>query len=142
MNVQDVDWKSIVKNGELKICSLAKAKAKGVFPNRIGWLADSPKIAGIVVFRSQKGDDFPLSQASVNYLNKGKIEGRVEEDFILFLRRGTNGNLEFVNVMTLEEVQALVRDLPLYEPNDASRGSSYWWLPGTPTTVDDEEVPF
>ena len=141
MNVQDVDWKSIVKNGELKICSLAKAKAKGVFPNRIGWLADSPKIAGIVVFRSQKGDDYPLSQASLDYLRAGKAEGRVEQDFVLLLRRGANGDREFVNVMTLEEVQVLVRDLPLYEPNDASKGSSYWWLPGTPTTVD-EEVPF
>ena len=129
-----------MKNGGLKICSLTTAKAKGVFPNRIGWLADNPKIAGIVVFKSQRGDDFPLSQASVNYLTKGKIEGRVEEDFVLFLRRGTNGNLEFVNVMTLEEVQAFVRHLPLHEPNDASKGSSYWWLPGT-TTVD-EEVPF
>ena len=71
-----------------EICSLTTAKAKGVFPNRIAWLADDPKIAGIVVFKSQRGDDYPLSQASVNYLSKGKTEGRVEEDFILFLRRG------------------------------------------------------
>jgi hypothetical protein len=136
----NVDWKNVVKNGGLKICSPAKAKALSIFPNRIGWCADNPKVAGIVVFKSQNGDDFPLSQASVNYLTKGKIEGRVEQDFILFVRRGTNGDLEFVNVMTLEEVQAAVRHLALYDPKDASRGSSYWWLPGT-TTVD-EEVPF
>ena len=137
----NVDWKNVVKNGGLKICSPAKAKALSIFPNCIGWCAGyDPKVAGIVVFKSQKGDDFPLSQASVNYLTKGKMEGRVEQDFVLFLRRGTNGNLEFVNVMTLEEVQVTVRHLALNDPNDASKGSSYWWLPGT-TTVD-EEVPF
>ena len=108
------------------------AKAKGVFPNRIGWLADNPKIAGIVVFRSQKGDDYPLSQASLDYLRAGKAEGRVEQDFVLLLRRGANGDREFVNVMTLEEVQVLVRDLPLYEPNDASKGSSYSGCPVLP----------
>jgi hypothetical protein len=43
-----VDLKNVVENGELKICSPAKAKAKGVFPNRIGWVADNPKVAGIV----------------------------------------------------------------------------------------------
>ena len=137
----NVDWKNVVKKWRPENLFADDGEGeKGVFPNRIAWLADDPKIAGIVVFKSQNGDDFPLSQASVNYLSKGKIEGRVEEDFILLLRRGTNGDLEFVNAITLEEVRALVASLPLHEPNDASRGSSYWWLPGTQTV--DEEVPF
>ena len=121
-----VDLKNVVENGELKICSPAKAKAKGVFPNRIGWVADNPKVAGIVVFKSQNGDDYPRSQASLNVLRAGKTEGRVEQEFVLLLRRAADGSLEFVDVMTLEEIQTLVRGLPLYEPNDASKAPSAW----------------
>jgi hypothetical protein len=73
-----VDLKNVVENGELKICSPAKAKAKGVFPNRIGWVADNPKVAGIVVFKSQNGDDYPRSQASLNVLRAAFLQGLQE----------------------------------------------------------------
>jgi hypothetical protein len=33
-----MDWETIINDGELNICSAQEAQAKGVYPNRLGWL--------------------------------------------------------------------------------------------------------
>jgi hypothetical protein len=114
-----MDWKSIIDNGGLSICSAQEAKAKDVYPNRLGWLKEDPKIGAAIVFQSET--DFALGKAILEYLVKAK---GLKEAFVLLLRRGVNGHLEFVNAATIEEVEALLRNI---KPTEGNWGP-FWWL--------------
>jgi hypothetical protein len=117
-----MDWETIINDGELIICSEQEAKAKGVYPNRLGWLKENPRIGVAIVFQSET--DFAFGKASLDYITKAKAEGRLDEAFMLLLRRGVNGHLEFVNAATLEEIEALLRNIP---PRKGNWGP-FWWL--------------
>jgi hypothetical protein len=129
-----MDWKSIIDNGGLIICSAQEAKAKGVYPNRLGWLKENPKIGAVIVFQSET--DFALGKASLEYLAKAKAEKGLKEAFILLLRRGVNGHLEFINAATTEEVEALLRN---NKPTEGIWGQ-FWWLEAE--LCDPNTVPF
>jgi hypothetical protein len=117
-----MDWETIINDGELNICSAQEAQAKGVYPNRLGWLKKDPKIGVVIVYQSET--DFALGKASLDYVAKPKAEGRLKEAFVLLLRRGINGQNEFVNAATIEEVKALLRNIP---PREGNWGP-FWWL--------------
>jgi hypothetical protein len=117
-----MDWKSIIDNDELNICSAQEAQAKGVYPNRLGWLKKDPKIGAVIVFQSET--DFALGKASLDYVAKPKAEGRLKEAFVLLLRGGINGQSEFVNAATIEEVKALLHGIT---PRKGNWGP-FWWL--------------
>jgi hypothetical protein len=118
----DINWKAIIDNDGLIICSAQEAQAKGVYPNRLGWLKKDPKIGAVIVFQSET--DFALGKASLDYIAKPKAEGRLKEAFVLLLRRGVNGHLEFINSATIEEVEALLHNNP---PREGTWGP-FWWL--------------
>jgi|SRR6266540_398487 hypothetical protein len=117
-----MDWKIIIDNDELIICSAQEAQAKGVYPNRLGWWKKDPKIGAVIVFQSET--DFALGKASLDYVTKPKAEGRLKEAFVLLLRGGINGQNEFVNAATIEEVKALLRNIT---PREGKWGL-FWWL--------------
>jgi hypothetical protein len=128
-----MDWKSIIDNGGLIICSAQEAKAKGVYPNRLGWLKEDPKIGAAIVFQSET--DFALGKASLEYLATAKAEGRLKEAFVLLVRRGMNGQPEYVNDATIEKVEASICNI---RPTEGNWGQPYWWLEadlGDPNTV-------
>jgi hypothetical protein len=117
-----MDWKSIIDNDGLIICSVQEAKAKGVYPNRLAWLKENPKIGAVIVFQSET--DFAFGKASLEYITKAKAEERLEKGYVILVRGSMNGRLEFVNAATIEEVEALVRNIP---PHDGKWGP-FWWL--------------
>jgi hypothetical protein len=130
-----MDWKIIINNGGIIICSAQQAKAKGVYPNRLGWLKENPKIGEAIVYQSET--DFALGQASLEYLVKAKAGGRLDEAFVLLLCRGMNGQPEFVNAATIEEVQALLRNI---KPTEGNWGP-FWWLRAE-LCDDPDDVPY
>jgi hypothetical protein len=120
----DMDWKKIIDSGGLICCSTQEAQAKGVYPNRLGWLKENPKIGAIVVFQSDT--DFALGKAGLEYVTKAKAEKRLKEAFVLLVRRGVgvNGHLEFVNAATIEEAEASLHN---NKPREGNWGP-FWWI--------------
>lgn len=118
-----MDWKNIIDNdGNLRLCSDAEAQAKKVYPNRLGWPATQPKIGAVVVFKSKT--DFALSSVGLDYIVDAVRQHRIEQGFVLLLRKD-RGKFVFVNAAPVEEVKAALNN---NRPIDGEWGP-YWWLP-------------
>jgi hypothetical protein len=119
----DMDWKSIIDNGGIAICSAEEAQAKGVYPNRLGWLKEDPKIGAVIVFQSET--DFAFGKNSLEYVTKAKVEKRLKEAYVVLVRGGMNDyhleHLEYINDATIEKIKALVHNI---RPRGGSGGSS------------------
>jgi hypothetical protein len=88
-----VDWKTIIKNGGLVMCSEAEAKALKILPNRLGFAKDNPRLGALIAFQHDNG----LWPVSVNGMNlaKAKLEaGEFDSMDVLQLR--SEDSLELV----------------------------------------------
>jgi len=134
---KNMEWKKIIDEGELRLCSGEEARAKKVYPNRLAWLAKQPKIGVVVVFQSET--DFALGRAGLYYIVNAVRQQRIEKGFVLLLRKD-NGKLEFVNAAPAEEIEtALHNNRP---PLEGAWGP-YWWLPADLAEIlAPETVPF
>src|SRR5262245_8460952 len=112
-----IDWKRIIDDGNLVI-----KKPSGIFPNAFGWPKDNPRIGAAIVYQSQT--DFALGKATLDHALKAKANGRLDEAYVLFVRRGVANGLEFVRAVPAEKIEVRVRNLALYSGN----WGSYWWL--------------
>jgi hypothetical protein len=115
-------WKEAAANGKLKVSPTQAAQAKGVYPNSLAWIDGCPRVGAIVAFQSDS--DFALGKAGLDYVTQAKAEGRLDEAWVLLLRKQGNGYL-YVNSATAEAVVKVVTELP----TRAGSWGEFWWLP-------------
>jgi len=115
-------WKDAIANGTLKISPTSVAQAKGIYPNVLAWIDGQPKIGAVAVFQSDT--DFALGKAALEYLIAAKTEDRLDEAWVLFLRKVGN-RFEFVNAAPVETIAKTVNDLV----TRSGQWGEFWWLP-------------
>jgi hypothetical protein len=117
-----VKWKDAIANGTLKIIPTTLAQSKGIYPNTIAHIDGHPRVGAVVVFQSDA--DFALGKAGLDYVTAAKAEGRLDEGWVLLLRRKGNA-FEFVNAAPLEVVAGVVANTP----SRMGQWGEFWWLP-------------
>jgi hypothetical protein len=115
-------WKDAIANGTLKITPTSVAQANGIYPNTLAVIDGHPKVGAIVVFQSDT--DFALGKAGLDYMTLAKAEGRLDEAWVLFLRKVGN-RFEFVNVAPAETIAKIVNGLV----TRSGQWGEFWWLP-------------
>ncbi|HEX3339692.1 MAG TPA: hypothetical protein VHT68_11030 [Pseudolabrys sp.] len=114
-----MDWKKLIENGELEICSTTQAKAREVYPNRIGWLKQDPQVGALVVYQSET--DFAIGRAGIDYITNALQQDRIKEGFVVLLRGGDQP--KFVAAATPAEIECAVRGLPIQN----GKWGAFWW---------------
>ena len=124
-----MDWQSIINDGNITMVG-----PKGIYPNRLAWLKDNPRIGAVVVFQSQT--DFALGKAGLDHIIKAKATGHLDEAYVLLLRASVNGRPQFINAAPVEEIAArLHKEMPR-----EGQWGPFWWLPAGLT--DPDEMPW
>jgi hypothetical protein len=116
------DWKVAIADGKLKLSSSSESKAKGLYPNQLGWIEGQPGIGLLVVF--QADTDFAVNKGGLHYVYDAEQERRIETGYLLLLRR-RDGKIEYVNSAPIEDAMKIVREVP---PSSGEWGD-YWWIP-------------
>jgi hypothetical protein len=111
-----INWQQIVHADKLIM-----KQPKAVFPNRLGWVKDNPKIGAVIVFQSQT--DFALGKFGFDYIVNAKKAGQLDAAYVLLLRN-ESGRLLFVNARPVEEMEIMLRDEVLHHGNYGQ----FWWL--------------
>jgi hypothetical protein len=112
-----INWQQIVHADN----NLIMTQPKAVFPNRLGWVKDNPKIGAVIAFQSQT--DFALGKFGFDYIVAAKKTGQLDAAYVLLLRN-ENGRPQFVNAATVEEMEIMLRDEVLHE----GTYGQFWWL--------------
>jgi hypothetical protein len=81
----------------------------------------------------QSETDFALGKAGLDYVVKAKAEGRIDEGYVLLLRKHGN-QIEYVDSAPVEVAAKVVSEM---SPRSGKWGEFWWLPPGI-----DEEVPF
>jgi hypothetical protein len=115
-------WKDAVENGKLKLSPTQVAQAKSIYPNLLAWIEGQPRIGAIVVFQSDS--DFALGKAGLDYVTRAKAEGRLDDAYVLLLRKHGN-RYEYINSNPVEAVTKVVSEMPAR----AGQWGDFWWLP-------------
>ena len=98
------NWSQLIANGQVAFSSIRQAQALKIFPNRLAWVKDNPRLGAIAVFRGET--DYAIGVSAVDYLSKAITERRIGEGHFLFLRRSLNGaKIELISALRLDEVQ-------------------------------------
>src|SRR5262249_4142970 len=119
-------WAEAIANGKLKLCTTSVAQAKGIYPNLLAWIDGHPRIGAIVAFQSET--DFALGKAGLDHVTASKAEGRLDEAWVLVLRRKQGMEpYQYVNSATVEAVAKVVSDIPAR----TGQWGEFWWLPTT-----------
>jgi hypothetical protein len=122
-------WKEAIESGSLKISPTHVAQAKNIYPNALAWVDGHPRVGAIVVFQSES--DFALGKAGLDYVTQAKAEGRLDEAYVVLLRKLGN-RYEYVNCAPVEAVAKVVNEFPAR----AGSWGEFWWLPaGIEVTV-------
>jgi hypothetical protein len=101
---EKLNVKNLFEDGGLKICSEEEARAKGVYPNRVAWPSDDPKVCIILLYKSKKGTDYALSLAAVNRMKAALADGRIREGYVVLVQRPHT----YVDGAPLQEIVELI----------------------------------
>jgi hypothetical protein len=96
----------------------------GSFPNE-PWDGehDDQKIGLAIIFPSSQGD-FSLNKMANDRLLKAQRDGPLDQGYVVQARK-QGGRMEFLAMVEVEELQALLASLNLYE----GTYGEYWWVP-------------
>ena len=105
-----------------------------MYPNRLGWLQDNPRIGALIVFQSES--DFALGKSGFDHILKAKAEGRIDEGHVLLLRANGSARPQFINSAPVEKIAAMLRN----EVPREGKWGPFWWLQAGLTEA--EEMPW
>ncbi len=106
-----VNWKQTVENGDLVICSIKEARDKKIFPNRLAWPKDQPRVGALVVFQSDN-NLFAVGKNGLDFMITAIGDNRFDAGVVLLLRQGKNDKPEFMNVHPVENILVELHDKP------------------------------
>ena len=99
-----------------------RTKALGVFPNQLWWHSVEG-LGALVIFKPQKYDEYPVSQAGLNYVLEAHRAKRIVGQVVL--ARRIEWKPELVAVKDVAAVAAIVQGVP---PREDGPFGPYWWL--------------
>src|SRR3984957_5473604 len=79
------------------------------YPNRL--YGDGKKIGAVVVVRGQRGNDFALGVAGIDYVLKAEAEGRIKQGFVVLAKQNGGAVPEYIAATRVTEVHERLRDL-------------------------------
>jgi hypothetical protein len=116
-----------------------RTKALGVFPNQL-WYNGVEGLGALVIFKPQAYDEYPVSQAGLNYVLEAHRAKRIAGHVVLACR--VNWKPELVAAKDVAAVAAMLQGVP---PRDGPYGP-YWWLRSDFTldgrALNSDETPF
>jgi hypothetical protein len=123
-----------------RIFATDATKALGIFPNQL-WHHGVENLAALVIFKPQDYEEFPVSQAGLQYVLKAHQEKRAVGYVVLARRQLWKPQL--VGAKDVAAVAAILKGVP---PRDGPFGP-YWWLradftPDSKAALGSDERPF
>jgi hypothetical protein len=129
MDLNDPNWRKFAPE---------RVKALRVWPNQL-WHNTIESLGALVIFKPQAYEEYPMSQAGLEYVLKAHQAGRIVGHVVLACR-GQNWKTIVVAVKDVTAVAAMVEHVP---PRDGPYGP-YWWLRADFTLdgLSTDETPF
>jgi hypothetical protein len=85
------------------------------------------RIGMAVAYRSQndRSSDYALNKDRFDRLQKGLVEKKIDESYVVLLQRNSSSRPEVLDWRTVEQMEPLLAKLQLRE----GQFGSYWWIP-------------
>jgi hypothetical protein len=112
VDLNDQNWRSFAPES---------IKALGVWPNQL-WHNSIERLGALVIFKPQAYEEYPVSQAGLQYVLKAHVAERIAGHVVLACRQ--NWKPAVVAVKDVAAVAAVLEGVP---PRDGPYGL-YWWL--------------
>jgi hypothetical protein len=113
MDLNDQSWRPFAPE---------RTKALGVFPNQL-WHNAIERLGALVIFKPKAYEEYPMSQAGLEYVCKAHQAGRIVGHVALACR-GQDWKIIVVAAKDVTAVAAMVEGVP---PRGGKFGP-YWWV--------------
>jgi hypothetical protein len=108
------DWKEIVANGDLVICSELEARRLNIYPNRYAHPRGRPRVGALVIFEESNGMFRHMLDAD-DFIEAKLRAGDFESAVLLSMRQHPNGRVELIAVHSFTAIKEKLDPRDIHE---------------------------